>query len=168
MVISHKHIGLVLLGAAVLSGCGEQRVQVSPRPSTPVTEADKMELWLTPGTPVNWDERPGPDGLLAQLRFYRMDQPLSVLVEGTIEFHLFDERVADPNMRALKPAETWKFTQADLENCMTRSLVGWGYKMRLAWQQMPTSRMVTLAAVYTSPDGKTLWSAPIHVPVGER
>jgi hypothetical protein len=169
MATGERQLVALLLAAGLFAGCGDrQRVQVGARPPAPVSEADRVELWLTPGSGVNWDESPGPDGLQAQVRFYRMDQPLSVLVDGVIEFHLFDERVSDPNMRALKPAQTWRFTQEELGECMARSIVGWGYAMRLPWAKLPTSRIITLAAVYTPPDGRALWSAPIHVPMGER
>jgi len=135
-----------------------------------VAQIDKIELWMTPGTPVNWDDQPGPDGFQVQVRFYRLppSAPLPLTVQGTVEFLMFDESVAEPEIRTLKPARTWSFSGPTLQECLARSIVGWGYAMRLPWETPPAARIVTLAAVYHPPQGPAVWSAPIHVAMSNR
>jgi hypothetical protein len=78
--------------------------------------------------------------------------------------------VPDVEVPALKPASTWAFAGPALTACLARSIVGWGYAMRLGWQVAePQADTVTLVACYRPPGGKPTYSRPpIHVAVRQR
>jgi len=146
--------------AAATPGCPQPNAMP---PQTP--EVDRIGLLALP-TALNWDGRPGPDGVQTIVHLFRPPAPQPVLVSGTLEFLLFEGRVSREELTGAKPFHVWPFTAAQLEPYVRRSVFGWGYALRLPWgPRAPQSSSITLAARYTPPGAKapTVYSAPTTI-----
>lgn len=162
--------GIAALLASAAGGCQNPgRVNVGNRPPRPVDRVDEIVLRLTPPAPVNWDDKPGPDGLQVQINFFRIDEPLSVTVKGSIDLALYEGHVRPEDLASAKPLHTWPFSGVQLAGLAGKSAVGWGYAMRLPWGDRPPSgATATLAARYRSADGNIKACQPLYVPLGPR
>jgi len=165
-VILVAGIAAWLLSAA--PGCQDTgRVKVQNWPPRPVDRVDEIVLRLTPPAPVNWDDRPGPDGLQVQVNFFQIDEPLSVTVKGSLELALYEGHVGPENLAVAKPIHTWPYSRVQLAAQAGKSAVGWGYAMRLAWNDSPPAgTTATLTARYRSADGNVKAAKPLYVPLG--
>ena len=154
----------MLIAAVTLAGCQNGGVEVSRLPPRPVDQVDNVALRLSPPMPLNWDDAPGLDGLQAQLNLFQLDQPLSVIVEGAMEFVLYEGRGTAQVLAGKKPFRVWTFQGPELRNCMGKTMFGWGYAMRLDWgDRPPESPSITLVARYRPVRGKDVSSGSIHV-----
>jgi hypothetical protein len=160
-------LAALLLPAGCGGGRGALRVQdYAPRP---VDKIDVIGLRLTPPAPVNWDERPGADGLQMQVNFFRQDEALSVTVRGSLELTLYEGKLRPEQLAAARPLRTWRFEGAELSTYCGKSAFGWGYAMRLPWgASPPPGANATLGSRYTSPGGRVVAGRPIIVPLGPR
>ena len=161
-VKTSAHILLVaciaLAGCAVEGGPGSMRV--SPRP---VTRVDKVALLSLP-TAINLDHIPGPDGVRVQALLFQIDRPEPVLVNGKLQFLLYDERVTPERLHTLKAYLVWTYSGAKLERHETRTLLGWGYAAELRWgSRPPRSRTISLAARYVPKRGPSVYSRPVLI-----
>ena len=165
-VILVAGIAAWLLSAA--PGCQDTgRVKVHNWPPRPVDRVDEIVLRLTPPAPVNWDDRPGHDGLQVQVNFFQIDEPLSVTVKGSLDLALYEGRVRPEDLAAAKPIHTWPFSGAQLAGLAGKSAVGWGYAMRLPWgSRSPAGTTATLTARYRSADGNVKAAKSLYVPLG--
>ena len=156
--------GWLLAAAAWTGGCQNTSVTVSSQPPRPVDKVDKVALRISPPMPLNWDDTPGLDGLQAQVNLFQVDQPLSVTVEGTLEFMLYEGRGTAQVLAGKEPFRTWSFTGAGLERCLDKTIFGWGYAMRLDWgNRPPKTPSVTLLARYRPARGSDVSSDLLHV-----
>ena len=121
----------MLIAAVTLAGCQNGGVEVSRLPPRPVDQVDNVALRLSPPMPLNWDDAPGLDGLQAQLNLFQLDQPLSVIVEGAMEFVLYEGRGTAQVLAGKKPFRVWTFQGPELRNCMGKTMFGGA--MRCAW-----------------------------------
>ncbi len=155
-----------LLSAAL--GCQDPgRVRVHNWPPRPVDRVDEIMLRLTPPAPVNWDDKPGADGLQVQINFFQVDEPLSVTVKGSLDLALYEGHIQPEDIAAAKPLHTWPFSGVQLAGLAGKSAVGWGYAMRLPWGARPPAGVTaTLAARYRSGGGNVMTSKPLYVPLG--
>ena len=156
---------ILLLAAA---GCGNLgQAGLGSFTPWPVGDVDAIVVRLTPPTAMNWDNHPAPDGFQAQVHLFQLKHDLPVTVKGTLEFLLYEGRIAANDAAGRQPLRTWQFTPERLRDCLGRSIVGWGYAMRLGWgRQVPAASSVTLLARYQPPDGQATYSAPLSVPIG--
>ena len=159
---------IAALLASAVTGCQNPgRVTVHNWPPRPVDRVDEIVLRLTPPAPVNWDDRPGPDGLQVQVNFFQVDEPLSVTVKGSLDLALYEGHVRPEDLAAAKPIHTWPFSGVQLAGLAGKSAVGWGYAMRLPWgSKPPAGTTATLAARYRSADGNVKAAQPLYVPLG--
>lgn len=156
----------LLLMAAGTGGCQTTPVTVSSLPPRPVDRVDNVALRISPPMPLNWDDMPGLDGLQAQVNLFQLDQPLSVTVEGSLEFLLYEGRGTEQALAGGEPFRTWTFEGPQLRRCLGRSMFGWGYVMRLGWGSTPPkSPSVTLVARYRPVSGRDLSSDPLHLAI---
>ncbi len=159
---------LVILSPA-LEGCGRSiyHSTLRPVPET-VSNVDHITMLSLP-VAINFDHIPGPDGLNVQVYLFRVDRAQPVTVNRTLEFLLFEQRVAKSELADLEPFGIWSFSGADLARHLSRSIVGWGYAMELRWDHRPPkSRTVTLAVRYRPPQGPDVYSDPIVISVGQK
>ena len=161
-------LACLLAAAALPAGCQTGRkLSVSANPPRAVQKVDQIDLSLIPPTPLNWDDDPGLDGFQVQVFFWRQDEKLSVTIDGTLEFLLYEGRCTAAELVGKKPFHTWTFKNPELSTFLGKSMVGWGYAMRLDWgQHVPTTRTVTLVARYIPPRGPAKLSAPALVAMG--
>jgi len=152
--------------AAALAGCAQPDPgKVTARPPRPVDRVDHIYQDLYPAA-VSLDDVPGTDGLRTIVTFYRLDRPLPVAVTGKLEFFLFEGRVRREEVEARKPLRVWSFSRAQLARRAARLKPGWGYAFVLSWgKDVPTSRVITLSARYTPPEGPPLYGKPISIPM---
>ena len=163
--------GCMVLGVACLAaGCGgpapgaKELKSVSTRPPLPVDRADGVDFWVAPPAVINWDEKPGPDGVQAWVWMIRVDRPEPVLVKGTLEFMMYSGRVQRGEAPPSEPLKVWNFTPDELAACRVRSIRGWGYAAQLGWgKDTPTVPVITLQARYQPPSGPTVYSAAISI-----
>ncbi len=153
---------------AAAAGCHNTgRVKVHDWPPRLVDRFDAVVLRLTPPAPVNWDDKPGADGLQVQINFFQIDKPLSVTVKGSLELELYQGRVQAAQLASAKPIRTWPFSGVELAGFAGKSAFGWGYAMRLAWgARPPAGSTATLIVRYRSLDGNVKTSSPLYVPLG--
>ena len=129
---------------------------------TGIGVVDALEIPMLP-MPVDWGAAPGPDGLLVQVFFYRVDQVsqkvATVTVRGTLEFLLFPGRLVGADLTRMEPAYSWRFTGDELRSWAARGAAGWGYAMQLAWgPAAPCSGPCTFVARYDGGDGRWIYS----------
>jgi len=151
-----------------IAGCHRTgRVKVHDWPPRPVDHFDEIVLRLTPPAPVNWDDRPGADGVQVQMNFFQVDKPLSVTVKGSLELALYEGRIKAAHLASARPLHTRTYSGSKLAGFAGKSAFGWGYAMRLAWHDRPpTGKIATLVARYRSRDGNVKASSPLYVPLG--
>lgn len=155
---------LLLGGALCVCGCPQGPEKVGSLPPRTVAEVDSILLQALPAA-VNWDDRPGPDGLQVRVLFFRRGRALPVTVSGMLEFALYEGNVAR-DTPAAQPFHTWRFSDRQLTGYLTRAPAGWGYGMPLAWgSRAPGTGTVTLVGKYISPDGRALLSAPVAIAI---
>ena len=164
----HRSIFLVIVFAS-LAGCNTDGHQkVSSTPPRPVGEIDRMVLQASPNA-VNWDGKPGPDGLEVCVHMFRLSQPLPVTVRGTIRFTIYEGVISEKDLVSAKPFHSWLFDGDKLKLHRVRMMTGWGYAMRLGWgSNKPTTSSVTLAAEYLPQKGNSIHTNPIAIPIGPR
>jgi len=161
-----RWIATALLACLVWAGgCqGMGDVNVSRRPPRPVDEVDEIIMSLSPPTALNWDSMPGPDGFETQVHFFQLAEPFSVTVKGSVEFALYEGRATPQTLADAEPFHVWRFEGDELGKHLGRSIVGWGYGLRLDWgRKAPTASSVTLLARYHPPGGQVKSSQPIHL-----
>ncbi|MCK4626372.1 MAG: hypothetical protein KAV00_13725 [Phycisphaerae bacterium] len=163
-----QSIFLVIVFAS-LAGCntnGPKKVSATPPP--PVDEIDRIYLQVSPNA-VNWDGKPGPDGLEACVHMFRLSQPLPVTVRGTLKFTIFEGVISESNLLSARPFHSWLFDGETLKLHQVRLMMGWGYAMRLGWERnKPTTSSVTLAVEYLPQKGDSVHANPIAIPIGPR
>ncbi len=154
---------------ASLAGCstdGHQKVSSTPPP--PVDEIDRIYLQVSPNA-VNWDGKPGPDGLEAWVHLFRLSQPLPVTVRGTLRFTIYEGVISENDLASARPFHSWLFDGEKLKLHQVRLMAGWGYAMRLGWgRNKPTTSSVTLTAQYLPLQGNPVHANPIAIPIGPR
>jgi len=162
--------GLLLVAVAALhlaAGCRTSGlVTVQKYAPRPVDDVDVIGLRVTQGKPVNWDEKPGADGLQVQVNFFRRGEDLSVTVRGTLELSLYEGRLKPGQIAAARPLRSWRFEGVELPTYCRKTPFGWGYAMRLPWGATPPSGAnVTVGSRYVSPDGRVVTRRPIIIPL---
>jgi len=157
-----RRIAAVLLaGLPWTAGC--QLAGLSSSSPRPAKQVDEVFVRLSPPTALNWDDRPGPDGLQARVNFFRHDDDLSVPVDGTVEFELFEGRTSEKSVAEKQPFYTWRFENGELERHLSKTIVGWGYEMRLPWDRPPKVSSITLVTRHRSSEGKVRTSKPLFL-----
>ena len=151
--------------AAAAPGCVEPDASLKP---VRVTHVDEVTLFALPAA-LNWDNRPGPDGVQIIVHLYRHPPAAPVLATGALEFLLFEGPIPRDKLPTAKPFHVWPFTASQLEPYVGRSMAGWGYALRLPWgSNVPTSASITLAARYIPSAGPPLYSAPTTIAMKPR
>ncbi len=161
---------LLLCGASILCGCPPGQQTVGPAPPAPVDAVDSVNLWVRP-TAMNWDDRPGPDGVQVQVYFFRRDaeHKLPLTVSGSVDMILYEGNVKRSEMSAAKPFHTWRFSPAQMKGFLSRGMAGWCYTLTLPWgATAPQADTVTLTAKYTAPAGAALYAAPASISMGPK
>lgn len=164
----HRSIFLVIVFAS-LAGCrtdGHQKV--STNPPRAVDEIDRIFLQTAPNA-VNWDGKPGPDGLEVCVHMFRVSQALPVTVRGTLRFTIYEGVISEKDLVSARPLHSWQFDGETLQLHRVRLMMGWGYAMRLGWEQnKPTTSSVTLTVEYLPQKGNSIHTKPIAIPLGPR
>ena len=161
----------MLFGAALWcsAGCRSGPATITAEPPRPVQRIDVLSLEISPPTPINWDNIPGPDGIQVKLTCWRTDTPLPVTIDGNVEFLLFQGVVTSAGVASSTPMQVWMFTGKQLNARLIRTMFGWSYLVPLEWgRQAPGAGTITLAARYSSPDGKIVSSASVSVPMPQQ
>ena len=154
---------------ASLAGCNTNGPKkVSSAPPQPVDEIDRIFLQVSPNA-VNWDGKPGPDGLEVCVHMFRLSQPLPVTVRGTLRFTIYEGVISEKDLASAKPFRSRLFSGEELKAHRVRLMMGWGYAMRLGWgRNKPTTSSVTLAIEYLPQKGNSVHANPIAIPIGPR
>ena len=157
--------GLFLSGLLVtvaLSGCTSSGAR--PRRSEDVV-VEQLRL-LTSPTVVNFDNRPGPDGLLAQVYAFGKGSAKAIrLTDGTLEITLFDGQHFEYDESA-RSIWTRRIEADELRQLGHGSLIGVGYGVQVRWgESVPTRHDVTLFARYERSDGEVVESAGVSLPL---
>ena len=164
----------ILLVVATLAGCqGSGETTATPAVEgaadarAPHPSIDKIEL-QSQLAPVNLDARPGPDGVQVRLYLWRAADPLAAMLErGTIEFLMYEGRVAPTQLNAAQPLRIWSYSAGRLRGAAGKSAFGYGYTMALSWaDQPPRTGMITLTARLLRPGAEPLYAEPVNLAVG--
>ncbi len=157
--------------ALALAGCGGPGGRGSLRPPAPTVDVAGFSLSSSP-TALNWDGKPGPDGVIARVQFFRLgshDEVRSVPVKGELEFLLFDNKLSASEVTQAQPSNIWRFSAEDLPNFLGKQMGMWAYQMQLDWRKKPPkASIVTLVARWKKPGGVWKYSDPTLVAVSLR
>lgn len=147
-----------------LIGCGDQAGRSNMhQPPELVQRLDAITLMSMPSA-INFDHIPGPDGLRVQALLFQTGRDEPVLGSGKLQFLLYENKVTASQLRTLHPLLTWTYSGQKLARHAGRSMVGWGYAMELRWgPRPPKSKIISLAARYIFPDGRSIYSSPIVI-----
>lgn len=164
-----RTIRLLLAGgvAACIAGCatGPNTVQARSGGKSPAP-VEQLYLLLT-SMAVDLDGSPGPDGF--GVRLYagsRKAKEAPLIVEGTVEFRMFDGRLAGSELQSAPPLKTWRFDAAELKSKIQRTEIGASYRFMLAWgDSRPSKSTVTIVARYEPPLGPPVWSGLGTIPI---
>ena len=154
------------LAAAAAAGCNDAR---NTQGVLTVDRVDSVEL-RTDITALNWDSQPGPDGVRAMIRFWKVDNdvPSAVAVKGTLAFDLYLGVVGGDSLAAQTPFQTWTFPADQLARVRTTDLGLTCYPIVLAWgRHVPTADRVTLVAKYVPLSGPAVYSVPSTIVMGD-
>ncbi len=159
---------LAWMFALALAGCGGPGGRGSLRPPAPTVDVAGFSLSSSP-TALNWDDKPGPDGVIARVQFFRLganDEVRSVPVKGELEFLLFDSKLSAAEVTQAQPSTIWRFPAEDLPNFLGKQMGMWAYQMQLDWRKKPPkASIVTLVARWKKPGGGWKYSDPTLVAV---
>jgi hypothetical protein len=154
--------------ALTACGCAGPNQQVPLTPPPPVDQVDAIHVQCSP-VPVNWDGRPGADGLRVLVLLFRRGGDLAITGSGAVEFGLYEGQLGAGELDSVKPAHAWRFEGQALRACLTRTIFGWGYAMQLGWgADAPTTSSLTLVARYLPAKGAPRTYGPLVIPTGPR
>jgi hypothetical protein len=173
-VLVRRWRGLAMLAAIVglfAGGCGPMTV-AGPGGAVVV---EKIELYADP-VALNWDDKPGPDGIRVQAIFYQVtpgqgDAPAAVkavAVAGDIEFRLYEGRLHAADLNKAVPFQVWNYNQQQSRGYLCRTLVGEVYRLALEWgTHVPKTAYVTIVVGYRAGGNASMsFSAPVTVSMG--
>lgn len=155
----------VLTGLA--AGCAPTHTKPKTPPPIRSDAVDAIELFASPPSALKWSGNPGLDGVQVITRFYQLAQPQPVIVEGTVEFLMFEGTMKPEELNNSKPIQTWEYPPAQLPQYVFRTYGMIGYGFRLGWTRTPKASAVTVVCRYRRPSGETVLSQPIVIPVKE-
>ena len=150
---------LALALAGGLAGC--QAGQTGGLLATPPAVTDRADYLLLQVMPVavDWDGRPGPDGLELSALLFQSEAKMPVLGDGTMEFAIYEGILTNQQIAQAKPFYQWRFTTAELVQAQQRTQVGWG-------DRVPRTGSVTLTARFVPKNGPPVYSSPVVIPMG--
>jgi hypothetical protein len=144
-------------------GCGPAR-PVGPQPG----RVDVINLLPSP-VAENFDDQPGPDGVLLRAYLYQLDKPLPVAADGTLELMLFEGSITAEGLAAARPLQVWSFTAAELKPYLRPDEYGlWCYQFALRWGRAPISARATLVGRYLPPAGPPVRSEPTSIVIRQQ
>ena len=149
---------LLLAAAISLSGCK----------STPLVRNEKIVQLNLINVPValDLDGQPGPDGISVKVYATAAGNPKPVRIgAGSLELLMFDgpfrRQAAQPPI-----LKQFRFTSQELLDAEFTAKIGAGYQFYLHWgTNLPTQRIMSVAARYTRADGQVVISRPSSVTV---
>ena len=152
-----------VLGAAGCDGLRDRKKQPAP-----VAQVDKVELRMPLQPLVDLDGRPGYDGLICEVRFYRLEEARSVPVTGALELLLYQGRVGRVDLGRTQSFCAATYTRREMLGMEGIDRFGLlSYRIPLAWgPKPPESSVVTLVARYVPPQGRPVYSDPTSVSLG--
>ena len=166
--VSRVALVLVVAVVAALGGC-DATANSTPAPNrikgmpAPVDSADRIALLVPQVAVVNFDDQPGPDGVVAQvMRFKDYGKgPKSVLVTGEVDLMVFEGSKPKNINDAPKPFFSQTFTPAELSRCIVGQYnTLWGYSLRARWPAAPRTKNIWMLARYRPPSGSAVFSSP--------
>jgi hypothetical protein len=164
-------IAAALAAGLCLAGCkGGGGRRAGPPAPTPVRResVDAVNLQALPAA-VNWDDRPGPDGLRTRVYLFQVERSEPLTANGSLDFLLYAGNVTRDDLPELEPVETWHYERDRVPRYAVRSLAGVGYAFSLEWgPQAPEADSVTLVARYTPHGGEPVESSPVAIAMKAR
>lgn len=140
-------------------------------PLVPETMPDKLNVWVMPPTAINWDNRPGADGVRVLFFFEKSGKGQPVSVSGTLEVYLHEVEGSVKLEEIIKapPLRAWSFTPAQLEDFLAtppRPLTGFCYAIPLEFgDSPPRSAKILIYARFRSAAGAIIYSQHTVIPM---
>ena len=124
---------------------------------------------MTVPVALNLDNVPGPDGFSVKVYANNAENPKPVpLRDGSLEILMFNGTFYGKT-EVPAPIKTWSYSAEELQRLRFDAGIGTGYEFVLTWgRNIPTERMITIAARYTSSDQKIVTSRPSSVTVANK
>jgi hypothetical protein len=160
-----KIIGVAAVTLLLLAGVSCGTVKNSPRLGPNAGMVEKLNLIAVP-VGLNLDKFPGAESFSVKVYANNEANPKAVAIhQGSIEIVTFDGIFSTPtNLPAI--LKTWKFEGADLAAHEFKAHLGVGYEFTLSWgTNKPSHTLMSVAARYTSPEGRIVTSRPSSVTV---
>jgi hypothetical protein len=164
-VLKNFLVVIAVVSAAVSNGCTPPTNKGVP---APVAHADRIGLFVPESAIVNWDGKPGFDGVIAQVMLFRDTGGglKSVLVNGEVDIMIYEGDKPDKLSDATKPFLSWTFSAKELSELVVGQYGAlWGYSLRLPWRIPPRTEKVWLIARYRPPSGQAIYSSPAEQPM---
>jgi len=132
---------------------------------------DKLMLMVAPPSAINWDEKPGPDGVRVKIYLFQGNGAKGAigLKKGTIELMLFDGRITIGQIDEAVPTHRWRYTAAQLKGALNKTQGGYAYGLALPFEQkVPQKDIITVWARIPRPEGGPIRSRPVHLTMTPR
>jgi len=158
-------LAVVVCVSLILPGCGS--TSASGEQVSAGNRIVSMSLQTAPNA-LNWDGEPGPDGVRARLFLFAGGQSdAAQLQRGSVDFLLFEGRVAESQIAGTPPYHLWSFTASEFAASAGQGLIGWCYEPTLAWgKHVPRTNTITLVVRINQPGLPPLYSAPTLLSMG--
>jgi hypothetical protein len=187
MMLKHKQfINLVALGLFLLAAgpVACQSTNKQPDPSgkqgtvaratieAPSPRIDRLMLMVDSGSAINWDQKPGPDGVRVKLYLFQINGSkvnATELQRGTIELLLFDGRFSIHQLPDIKPLQKWQYSAHQMKDASNVTAAGPAYGLALPFgKKLPKSDVITVSARVLQPNGSAMYARPIHLTMKPR
>ncbi len=157
---------LALLLAAALAACttsGGKKAQ-----KTGQGPVDQLVLVTAPAA-VDSEPPVGPDAIAVKVYAMSGTKPKAISISrGALEVYLFDGVLSSETPENVKPLKVWSRSANELQQFGTKTAIGVSYAMTLLWgKDKPKQENVTIIARYIDPSGRSIYSSPSTIPVGQ-
>ena len=151
-----------------LFGCStaEKKGNTTAQASSPI---DGLVL-LSAAAAVDTHPPMGADAIAVIIYPRSHSKPKALAItSGTLEVLMFDGVINEQTSTNVKPLKVWSLLPGELKIYANKTAIGMSYPLTLLWgNEVPKQDNITIIARYLDPSGRTVYSSPSTISVGDR
>jgi len=144
-----------------------ENVVVAPSP-----RIDRITLMVDSASAINWNEKPGPDGVRIKIFLWRKEGTrwdAVALKRGTIELTLYDGKFETYQLPDIKPSHKWRYSADQIKKAVNVRPVGKVYGFALGFgKKLPKADIITVSVRILNPGGSPMYAEPVHLTMKPR